>query len=117
MKDGSTRTELIAIPTVAVLFGIGLVLFIASVKGVWAWLFVGAAGLVLAAVLIARYAKRNPHPAASTPAPQATSASAPAAATADAAYRVLVIADESCVEPSFTAELSDHADGRKIEGR
>ena len=30
-------------------------------------------------------------------------------------YRVLVIADESCVEPSFAAELSDHAGGRKIE--
>lgn len=49
MKDDAARPELMAIPIVAVLFGIGLVLLIASVKGVWAWLFVGAAGLVLAA--------------------------------------------------------------------
>ena len=34
MKDDSTRIELMAIPIVAVLFGIGLVLFIAAVKGV-----------------------------------------------------------------------------------
>ena len=115
MRDDSTRTELMAIPIVAVLFGIGLVLFIASVKGVWAWLFVGAAGLVLAAVLIARYSRRNPHPAAATPAPTVPPASATAAAGADSTYRVLVIADESCVEPSFAAELSDHAGGRKIE--
>ena len=33
MKDDSTRTELMAIPIVAVLFGIGLVLFIASSQG------------------------------------------------------------------------------------
>ena len=85
MKSDSSRTELMAIPIVAVLFGIGLVLFIASVKGVWAWLFVGAAGLVLAAVLIARYAKRNPHPVAATPAPRA----APALGGTGAAYRVL----------------------------
>jgi len=115
MKSDSTRTELMAIPIVAVLFGIGLVLFIASANGIWAWLFVGAAGLVLAAVLIARYAKRNPHPVAATPAPHATPASAPAVAATDAAYRVLVIADESCVEPSFAAELSDHAAGRRLE--
>ena len=115
MKGDSTRTELMAIPIVAVLFGIGLVLFIASAKGVWAWLFVGAAGLVLAAVLIARYARRNPHPVAATPAPTATPAPAPAAAGADTTYRVLVIADESCVEPSFAAELADHAGGRRIE--
>ena len=115
MKDDSTRTELMAIPIVAVLFGIGLVLFIASAKGVWAWLFVGAAGLVLAAVLIARYARRNPHPVAATPAPTVTSRVCSGVAGADTTYRVLVIADESCVEPSFAAELSDHAGGRKIE--
>ena len=70
---------------------------------------------MLAAVLIARYARRNPHPAAATPAPTVPPASAPAAAGADATYRVLVIADESCVEPAFAAELADHAGGRTIE--
>ena len=43
MKDYTTRVELMAIPIVAVLFGIGLVLFLAGDAGVWAWLFVGLA--------------------------------------------------------------------------
>ena len=30
-------------------------------------------------------------------------------------YRVLVIADESCVDPAFAAELADHAAGRTVE--
>jgi hypothetical protein len=115
MKDDSTRTELMAIPIVAVLFGIGLVLFIASVKGLWAWLFVGAAGVVLAAVLIARFSRRHPHPAAETPAPRAAPNPAPAGAVADTVYRVLVIADESCVDPAFPAELAAHAGGRTVE--
>jgi hypothetical protein len=103
-----------AIPIVAVLFGIGLVLFIASVKGVWAWLFVGAAGLVLAGVLIARYSKRHPHPVVGTPAPAdlARPADSP---SADPVYRVLVIADESCVDPGFSAELAAHAAGKTVE--
>ena len=65
----SNRVEWIAIPIVAVIFGIGLILFIASVEGVWAWLFVGAAGLLLAGVLVARFSRRHPHPASAQPAP------------------------------------------------
>ena len=34
---------------------------------------------------------------------------------ADDTYRVLVIADESCVDPGFPAQLAAHADGRTIE--
>ncbi len=98
MRDDSIRTELMAIPIVVVLFGIGLVLFVASVDGVWAWLFVGLAGLVALAVMVARVSKREPHPVASSAPPAAAAAPAPAA---DAAYRVLVIADESCVDPAF----------------
>ena len=60
MKSDSTRTELMAIPIVAVLFGIGLVLFIASANGVWAWLFVGAAALVLADNELAIHGTNNP---------------------------------------------------------
>ena len=111
MKDDSTRIELMAIPIVAVLFGIGLVLFIAASEGLWAWLFVGAAGVLVAALVIARYARRNPHPAVSTPAPQ----SPPGTGVGDdGTYRVLVIADESCVDPAFAVELSEHAAGRQI---
>ena len=110
MKDYTTRVELMAIPIVAVLFGIGAVLYAAGAAGVWAWVFVGLAGLVLAGALIARYTKHHPHPAAETPAP----AAAPAPA-ADEAYRVLVIADESCVDPAFSAQLAAHAAGRTVE--
>ena len=110
MKDYTTRVELMAIPIVVVLFGIGAILFIAGEAGVWAWVLVGVAGLVLAGILIARYTKQHPHPAAETPAP----AAAPAPA-ADEAYRVLVIADESCVDPGFPAQLASHAAGRTVE--
>jgi len=110
MKDYTTRVELMAIPIVVVLFGIGAILFIAGEAGVWAWVLVGVAGLVLAGILIARYTKQHPHPAAETPAPDA--APAPAA---DEAYRVLVIADESCVDPGFPAQLASHAAGRTVE--
>ena len=109
MKDYTTRVELMAVPIVAVLFGIGAILYAAGAAGVWAWVFVGLAGLALAGALIARYTKQHPHPAAETPAP----AAAPAAA-GDEAYRVLVIADESCVDPAFSAQLAAHADGRSV---
>ena len=110
MKDYTTRVELMAIPIVAVLFGIGAVLFIAGAAGVWAWVFVGLAGLVLAGALIARHTKHHPHPAAETPAP-----AAPPAPAAGDTYRVLVIADESCVDPAFPTQLAAHAAGRSVE--
>ncbi len=110
MKDYTTRVELMAIPIVAVLFGIGAVLFAAGAAGVWAWVFVGLAGLALAGAVIAHYAKHHPHPAAETRAP----APAPAPAAGEA-YRVLVIADESCVDPGFPAQLAAHAAGRTVE--
>lgn len=117
MKNDTTRTELMAIPIVAVLFGIGLVLFIASVKGVWAWLFVGLAGVLLVILLIARRAKRHPHPAAETPIPRAVSSAAgiSSGSTTDGTYRILVIADASCIDPAFPAELAGHAQGRSVE--
>jgi hypothetical protein len=102
-----------AIPIVAVLFGIGLVLFIASVKGVWAWLFVGLAGLLILALLVARFSKRHPHPATETPAP--ATAAGPPSSSADGTYRVLVVADASCVDPAFTGELARRAGGRTVE--
>jgi hypothetical protein len=114
VKNNSTRVELMAIPIVAVLFGIGLVLFVASVRGVWAWLFVGVAGVLLVALLVARLAKRNPHPVSTMPAPPVAVAT-PEQAGANGPYRILVIADESCVGPAFSSELAAHAGGRSIE--
>jgi hypothetical protein len=110
MKGDSTRIELMAIPIVAVLFGIGLLLFIAASEGLWAWLFAGAAVVVGSALVIARYTRRNPHPAVATPAPQAPGIGV----GEDGRFRVLVIADESCVDPAFAVELSEHSAGRQI---
>jgi len=114
VKSGSTRVELMAIPIVAVLFGVGLVLFVASVKGVWAWLFVGLAGLLLVVLLVARLSRRHPHAAAAAPVPPAAAA-VPVPPAADGIYRVLVIADESCVDPAFPAQIAGHARGRTVE--
>lgn len=116
MKNDSTRVELMAIPIVVVLLGIGLVLFIASVRGVWAWLFVGLAGLLIAALLIARFSKRHPHPASAAPAqPLVAAAPSQSSPAASDSYRILVIADSSCVDPAFAAELAAHAAGRTVE--
>jgi hypothetical protein len=110
VKDYTTRVELMAIPIVALIFGGGIILALASAAGLWAWLLVGVAGALLAVLLLVLYAKRHPHPAAGQPAP----AAAPAP-PADDAYRVLVIADESCVDPQFAEKIAAHAGGRTIE--
>jgi hypothetical protein len=110
MKDYTTRVELMAIPIVVVILGVGAILLAAGSTGPWAWVLVGLASLLLVGLLIARYTKHHPHPAAETPAPPPTPAPA-----ADDTYRVLVIADESCVDPSFPAQLVAHAAGRSVE--
>jgi fatty acid desaturase len=60
VNDG-TRVELLAIPVVAVIFGIGALVLFAATEGPWAWIAVGI-GLVLALVLIVRHlTRRYPH--------------------------------------------------------
>ena len=105
-----TRTELMAIPIVAVIFVVGFILLAASVAGAWAWVLVGVGGVGILVLLTVRFARRNPHPAASAPAPEPL-----AAQPADGTFRVLMIADESCVDPGFPAKLAGHANGRTIE--
>jgi hypothetical protein len=57
----STRVELLAIPVVAVIFGIGALVMFAAVEGPWAWIVVGI-GLLILLVLAFRYAQRRyPH--------------------------------------------------------
>ncbi len=108
---GETRTELMAIPIVAVVFVVlGIIFLIGSVAGAWAWVLIGAGALGLLAFLAVHYSRRNPHPALSSPAPEML-----APEPTDATYRVLVIADESCVDPGFPAQLAAHAKGRAIE--
>ena len=106
-----TRTELMAIPIVAfVVLVLGVIFLIGSVAGAWAWVLIGAGALGLLAFIAVRYSRRNPHSSLSSPAPEAL-----AAQPADDTYRVLVIADESCVDPGFPAKIAAHANGRTIE--
>jgi len=108
---GETRAELMAIPIVAVVVGVlGIIFLIGSVAGAWAWVLIGAGALGLLVFFAVRYSRRNPHPALSSPAPVVLTPE-----PADDTYRVLVIADESCVDPGFPAQLAAHADGRTIE--
>jgi hypothetical protein len=110
VKDYTTRVELMAVPIVAVIFGIGVVLAVAGDWGVWAWVVVGVGGLALASLVAWLYARRNPHPAANQPPPRIAQPE-----QADDTYRVLVIADESCVDPGFAEQLAGHAGGRTVE--
>lgn len=105
-----TRTELMAIPIVAIIFVVGLILLAASAAGALAWLLVGVGGLGVVVLLAIRYSRRNPHSSGSAPAPEPRP-SPPAGDT----FRVLVIADESCVDPDFPAQIAAHAGGRTIE--
>jgi len=110
VKDYTTRVELAAIPIVAVVLGILFVLAAAADQGVWAWLLAGVVAILLAALLVWRFSRRHPHAAADQPAPAARHAT-----DADTTYRVLVIADESCIDPGFPAQLRSHASGRTVE--
>ena len=113
MKDYTTRVELMAIPIVAVIFGIGLVLALAADAGVWAWVLVGARG--------DRALRRCWSPATRgairirLPTRPRRPRCRAAGHAADGVYRVLVIADESCVDPAFPAQLAAHAGGRTVE--
>jgi hypothetical protein len=108
VKDYTTKVELAAIPIVALIGIIGVILALAANAGVWAWILVGFAGLVLLFLVPWAYGRRNPHTAALAPVP---AAAAPSAAT----YRVLVVADESCIDASFAGEIASHAAGRSVE--
>ena len=108
--EGETRTELMAIPIVTFVFVVGIVLVAASIAGPWAWILVVLGGIGLLVALAVRSSRRSPHSSASAPAPEVLAAS-----PADDRFRVLVIADESCVDPGFAAKLAAHADGRTVE--
>ena len=72
MKDG-TRVELLAIPVVAVIFGIGALVLFAATEGPWAWILLGLGLLLLLALIIWRVTKRYPHMWDETPADDAVS--------------------------------------------
>jgi hypothetical protein len=103
------KIEFAAIPIVAATLGILFVLFFAYDQGLWAWLVVGALGIVLAALVARSAARRNRHPSPLS-APSAVAAPAP-----DGVHRVLVVADESITSEEFRATITAHAGGRPIE--
>jgi hypothetical protein len=57
----NTRVELLAIPLVAVIFGIGALVMFAATEGPWAWILLGLGLLFLLALIIWRVTKRHPH--------------------------------------------------------
>jgi hypothetical protein len=74
VNDG-TRVELLAIPVVAVIFGIGALVLFAATEGPWAWILVGVGIVVVGALIVWRLTKRYPHmwdeaPADETSSPQ-----------------------------------------------
>jgi hypothetical protein len=54
--------ELLAIPVVAVIFGIGALVLFAATEGPWAWILLGLGLLLLVALIIWRVTKRQRHP-------------------------------------------------------
>ncbi len=104
---GTSRTEFMAIPIVAVILGVLFVLMIASVLGAWAWALVGIAALVLIVLLARAFGKRDRHPAA---------ADAPVVVVpVDKSFRIVVVADESCTTPELSDLVVRHAAGRPTE--
>jgi hypothetical protein len=61
MDDGSTRVELMAIPIVGVIFGVGALVLFAATEGPWAWILLGVGLLILLALVVRRMTKKHPH--------------------------------------------------------
>src|SRR4249920_408993 len=98
MKNDSIRTEFLAIPVIVVIFGIGFALLLAATEGPWAWILIGIAGLVLAAIVLRIAERRHRHPPAfDTP----RAARADESDGGDGTYRVLIVADEGCTSPAL----------------
>jgi ABC-type uncharacterized transport system YnjBCD permease subunit len=67
-----TRVELLAIPLIAVIFGIGALVLFAATKGPWAWIVVGVGLLVVVALIVRRVMRRHPHMWDEAPADETT---------------------------------------------
>lgn len=102
--------EFLAIPVVAVVLGFGVALLVAADAGVWAWVALGVATIVLAIVAYAVVARRHPHPS-SQEAPRV----AAVAAADPSIHRVLVVADESCTTDAFLSAVTAHSEGRALD--
>ena len=61
MNEDSTRTELLAIPLIVVIFGIGALVMFAATEGPWAWIVLGIGLLILFGLVVRYVTKRYPH--------------------------------------------------------
>jgi hypothetical protein len=103
------QRQFMAIPLVLVILGVLFILFWAASVGVWAWLLVGAVGLVVCAVVVARVAKSHRHPIdRDVP---------PALRPPDdgSVHRVLVIADGACTSEALRTAIDEEAKGNTVE--
>ena len=107
--QASNKREFMAIPLTVAILGVLFILFAAFNAGLWAWLLVGAVGVVVCAVLIARFARGHRHPPGED-APRTAGATG-----GDAVHRVLVIADGACAAEALRGAIGEHAGGRRIE--
>ncbi len=105
----SKQKEFMAIPLVLVILGVLFVLFAAAHAGLWAWLLVGAIGLVVCALLVARVARNHRHPAVSE-APPALSPS-----DDGSTHRVLVVAGGTGKPDALRTAIGEHANGKGVE--
>lgn len=72
MKE-NTRVELLAIPLVVIIFGIGALVLFAATEGPWAWVVLGLGLLLTLALVVWRVTKRHPHMWDEAPAGEALS--------------------------------------------
>ena len=107
-KETSRRSwEFAAIPITLVLLGLLAIILWAADAGPWAWLVVGAVGLI-AVVAVALVGMRRPHHPST---PWRADGSAPR--VDDGVHRVLVIADDACAAADLGAALVEGGGGRR----
>ena len=103
------QREFLAIPVTVVILGVLFVLFAAFQAGLWAWLLVGAVGVVVCTMLVLAYARGHRHPLASgAPAGGRTSHEG-------SVHRILVVADDACTPAALRTATVGHAHGRAVE--
>jgi hypothetical protein len=103
------RKEFIAIPLVIVILGVIFIVFAAAAIGLWAWLLVGAVGVVVCGYLTLRLGESHRHPLDIDAPPVLRSVEG------GSVHRVLVVADGVCTPDGLRAAIDEHAAGQPAE--